>query len=185
MSNIFRIYRSLLHKRPFITNVLTTATFMTCGDLTSQHFLQKKESIDHDQTKRFAIAGLIYVGPLARGCIVMIEKLFGPTKSVLILGKKVVFDQVVNAPCFLLGNITTLTYLKSQSFDEVLKEIERSYVNLLVLGYSFWPFVQVVNFYFIPVAYRVIWIGGAALAYNTIFSYRLNSDKEEVVIVEE
>lgn len=177
MANLLKLYRKLLHTRPLITNVLTTATFMTTGDITSQLILQDKEKYDLDQTKRFAIAGLIYVGPLARGCIVLVERLFGPTKSLLLLSKKVLFDQLLSAPIFLAGNITTLTYLKSQSFDEVQKEIRQSYFNLLKLGYSFWPFVQLLNFYFIPVAYRVVFGSGAALIYNVLFSYRLNCKK--------
>lgn len=177
MANLVRIYKKLLHRRPLITNVITTASFMTIGDMTSQLILQDKKQLDFEQTKRFGIAGLIYVGPLARGCIVLVEKLFGPTTSLLMLSKKVLFDQAISAPIFLTGNITTLTYLKTQSFDEVRKEIKHSYFNLLKLGYSFWPFVQLLNFYFIPVAYRVVFGSGAALVYNVLFSYRLNYKK--------
>lgn len=175
MIRLFRNYRKLLHERPFLTNVLTTTTFMTTGDLVSQTFFQDKEHIDYAQTARFAIAGLIYVGPVVRGCIVMIDKMFGPTKSNVILLKKVLFDQLINAPCFLVGNISLLTYMKTQSLDSIKEELTRSYFPLLKTNYSFWPAVQAVNFYFIPIAYRVLFGSTCAFMYNIAFSYILNN----------
>lgn len=177
MATLIRTYRRLLHERPFITNVLTTCTFMTTGDLTSQWILQQKDQIDLKQTVRFGIAGFIFVGPVVRGCLVMIDKVFGPTKSLAVLGKKLILDQGVCAPCFLAGNITVLTMLKTQSFEETKNELQKSYFNLLKLNYSFWPFVQVINFYFIPLTYRVLFGSSAALAWNTMFSHHLYNKK--------
>lgn len=178
MRNPFRVYKQLLHTRPLITNVLTTCTFMTTGDLTSQFILQQKDEIDLRQTARFAVAGLIFVGPVVRGCLVAIDKIFGPTSSMLVLGKKLLFDQGFCAPLFLVGNITTLTLLKTQSFEQVRLELDRSYFNLLQMNYTFWPFVQIVNFYFIPLTYRVLFGSTAALIWNTMFSYKLYNEKK-------
>lgn len=150
---------------------------MTTGDLTSQLILQQRDELNLKQTARFALAGLIFVGPVVRGCLVTIDKLFGPTSSVLVLGRKLLFDQGLCAPIFLLGNITTLTLLKSQSFEEVRRELHRSYFNLLKMNYTFWPFVQLLNFYFIPLTYRVLFGSTAALMWNTMFSYKLYNMK--------
>ena len=110
---------------------------MTTGDISSQLLLQKRDELDLTQTARFAVAGLIFVGPVVRGCLVGIDKIFGPTSSVLVLGKKLLLDQGILAPCFLVGNITTLTLLKTQSFREVRVEMERSYFNLLKMKKEF------------------------------------------------
>lgn len=177
MSNLFRLYRRLLHEHPFVTNVLTSCTFMTTGDLVSQGLLQEKDHIDLKQTARFATVGLLFVGPVVRGSLVMIDKLFGPTKTVKILAKKLMVDQLIGAPAFLAGNITVLTLLERGSFEEVGKELEKSYFSILRLNYSFWPFVQMINFYLIPLTYRVLFGSSAALVWNTIFSYRLYNQK--------
>jgi len=173
MSGLIIKYRALLHQRPFITNVLTSTTFMTVGDLTSQWLLQNKDQIDLRQTLRFTTAGLIFVGPAVRGCLVMIDKLFGPTNSMRVLVKKLLFDQVICAPNFLAANISVMTLLKSQSLQDVRRELDESYLNLLKLNYTFWPFVQVINFYFIPLTYRVLFGSSAALIWSTLFSYGL------------
>lgn len=185
MRNPITVYRRLLHEKPFITNVLTTCTFMTTGDISSQLILQKRDHLDVTQTARFALAGLIFVGPVVRGCLVGIDKIFGPTSSVLVLGKKLALDQGILAPSFLVGNITTLTLLKTQSFQEVREELKKSYFNLLKMNYTFWPFVQVLNFYFIPLTYRVLFGSTAALLWNTLFSYKLYNNKTEVIEVKE
>lgn len=153
---------------------------MTVGDLTSQLTLQQNKQIDLNQTVRFALAGLIFVGPAVRGCLVMIDKFFGPTTSLKILAKKLFVDQCLCAPSFLVGNISTLTIIKTGSIEEVKNELEQSYFKLLKLNYSFWPFVQVINFYFIPLTYRVLFGSSAALAYNTLFSYRLHEKSNQI-----
>lgn len=182
MFSLIRTYRRLLHEKPFVTNVCTTCTFMISGDLTSQCFFQNKDHIELKQTLRFAIAGLIFVGPLVRGSLVMIDKIFGPTASVKILAKKLVLDQGIIAPCFLVGNISTLTFLKTRSLQSIKQELEDSYFKLLKLNYSFWPFVQVINFYFIPLTYRVLFGSTAALAWNTMFSYNLHSKQKQTTL---
>lgn len=179
MTSLVRVYKQLLHQHPFPTNVLTTCTFMVTGDITSQLMIARKDQLDLRQTARFAVAGLIFVGPVVRGCLVMIDKLFGPTKSMAVLARKLFLDQCIIAPAFLVGNITTLTLLKSQSFTEVKKELDRSYFSLLKLNYSFWPFVQVINFYYIPLAYRVLFGSTAALAWNIMFSYNLYNKRRK------
>lgn len=182
MRNPFLAYRRLLHERPFITNVLTTCTFMTTGDLTSQLIVQRRDELNLRQTATFALAGLIFVGPVVRGSLVAIDKIFGPTSNFLVLGKKLLFDQGLCAPCFLVGSITTLTLLQTQSFEKVRDELNRSYFNLLKMNYTFWPFVQVLNFYFIPLAYRVVFGSSAALIWNTMFSYKLYNKKSQISI---
>ena len=173
MRNPIRLYRRLLHEHPFITNVLTSSTFMAVGDVTSQMILQDKKHLDWHQTARFALAGLIFVGPVVRGCLVTIERLFGPTSNLRVLSKKVLLDQVIIAPCFIAANITVLTLLKEQSLERAREELARSYLAILKMNYTFWPFVSVANFYFIPMAYRVVFASMAALMWNTIFSYKL------------
>lgn len=160
-----------------ITNAFTASSFMIVGDLTSQAIIQKRETIDYKQTLQFAIAGLIFVGPVVRTCLVTIDKLFGPTSSAKVLAKKLFVDQCIFAPTFLVCNISLLTVLKTRSLDAVKPELDQSYFNLLKLNYTFWPFVQVINFYFIPLAYRVIFGSSAALVWNTLFSYKFYKKK--------
>lgn len=185
MRNPVHLYRRLLHERPFITNILTTCTFMTTGDLTSQLILQQRDELNLKQTARFALAGLIFVGPVVRGCLVGIDKLFGPTRGVKVLCKKLLLDQGAIAPCFLAANITVLTLLKTQSFEEVRAELDKSYFNLLKLNYTFWPFVQLLNFYFIPLTYRVLFGSTASLIWNTLFSYKLYNTKNHPILMGE
>lgn len=183
MSALVRRYKYLLHERPFITNVCTSCAFMTTGDLISQCIKSTGGfrdpascRVDLRQTARFALAGFIFVGPTVRCSLVLIDKLFGPTTSLRVLAKKLFTDQCLIAPLFLCGNISTLAFLKSRSLEQVKLDLKRSYVGLLKTNYSFWPFVQVINFYFIPLAYRVPFGSSAALIWITILSYRLSDD---------
>lgn len=189
MASLIRRYKSLLHTHPFRANVLTSCTLMTTGNIISQSLLQKPlleeplqatlsiGHIDLKQAARFALAGLIFVGPTVRGCLVLIDKVFGPTTSVRVLAKKLLVDQVLIAPIFLAGNISVLTLLETHSLKQVRRVLDKSYLELLKINYTFWPFVQVINFYYVPLTYRVLFGSSAALIWITILSLRLSKNK--------
>lgn len=175
MAFILKNYRRLLYERPFITNVLTSATFMTGGDLISQSILRHDTPLDLHQTARFATAGIIFVGPAVRGCLLLIDRLFGPTRSLQVMVRKVIFDQGILAPIFTAANLSVLTGLKTHSVEGIKEELERSYVDFLKMNYKFWPMVSMINFYLVPLTYRVVFGSSAALLWNVAVSYRIST----------
>lgn len=185
MASIFKFYQRLLHERPFVTNVITSSVFMGTGDLISQSILQQRDQINLEQTARFATAGLIFVGPAARGLLVLIDKIFGSSRSAKNMVRKVLFDQGVIAPIFCGANISVITILKGVSLKEVRDELERSYLGLLSMNYMYWPFVSMINFYFVPLTYRVVVGSTAALIWNTAVSYKLTRVKPAAITYRE
>jgi len=152
---------------------------MVGGDVISQTIvLQDITAIDLRQTTTFAIAGLIFVGPAVRGCLVAIDKMFGPTSNIKVLSKKLFVDQILIAPVFLVCYISVLTLLKTMSFQEVMPELKKNYLNVLSMNYKFWPVVQMLNYYFVPLTYRVLFGSSASLIWNTLFSYRLYNKRK-------
>lgn len=148
---------------------------MSAGDLVSQSILQHDDPFDWRRTARFATAGIIFVGPAVRGCLLMIDKIFGPTRSFKVMVRKVIFDQGLLAPVFTAANMSVLTGLKTFSIHGIQQELERSYFDLLKMNYKFWPMVSIINFYFVPLTYRVLFGSSAALLWNTAVSYRLST----------
>lgn len=177
--NLVRSYNRLLHTRPLLTNVLTTSTFMAIGDLISQPLLQDKPT-DLEQTKRFAVAGLIYSGPAWYGSLVLVDHIFGPTKNLKVLGKKILFDQGIIGPIFLVGCITTFSLLEQCSIKHVSEQLKENYVKVLLAEYTYWPFVQLVNYYYVPLTYRALVGSTATLVWNTIFSYLIYYKKHKL-----
>jgi len=171
---LLALYRGLLHKKPFLTNALTASAFMTIGDLISQKILQDgRNQLDVGRTTSFAIVGLIFDGPVSHGCFVALDKIFGHATNAAVSSKKLLADQILIAPVFLACEISLLTILRRTSREQARSELVKKYLDILKINYAFWPFVQILNFYFIPLNYRVLFGSGAALMWNVIFSYRL------------
>ncbi|XP_062858053.1 protein Mpv17 isoform X2 [Trichomycterus rosablanca] len=61
---------------------------------------------------------------------------------------------------------------KSSALKKML--IDQDYVNALISNYYLWPAVQIANFYFIPLHYRLAVVQIVAVAWNSYLSWKVN-----------
>jgi protein Mpv17 len=54
------------------------------------------------------------------------------------------------------------------------EKLQKNYVTALTSNYMIWPFVQIVNFKFIPLHYRVLFVNVVSIGWNCYLSF-LNS----------
>jgi protein Mpv17 len=51
------------------------------------------------------------------------------------------------------------------------EKLDKTYWNALTSNWMVWPFVQVVNFSFVPLDYRVLFVNGLSIFWNCYLSY--------------
>jgi protein Mpv17 len=84
---------------------------------------------------------------------------------------RVALDQGVFAPTFIGVFLTSMAVLEGSSPKE---KLEKSYKPALTTNYMIWPFVQLVNFKFVPLHHRVLFVNVISIGWNCYLSY-LNS----------
>ena len=72
---------------------------------------------------------------------------------------------------------TITNFTDGKTVNQLIERFEKDYYSTLMNSYRFWPFVQIVNFMFVPAFYRILVVRFAALFWNTYISFVLFSDK--------
>ena len=84
---------------------------------------------------------------------------------------RVGMDQGLFAPTFIGIFLSSMAVLEGGSVKD---KLDRSYVPALTANYMIWPFVQLVNFKFVPLHHRVLFVNVISIAWNCYLSF-LNS----------
>ena len=90
-----------------------------------------------------------------------------PNKK-LEIGARVAVDQLVFAPTNLFVFLSTMSILEGSSPRE---KLAKTYKSALQGNWMVWPFVQVVNFSFVPLDYRVLFVNGLSIFWNCYLSF--------------
>jgi protein Mpv17 len=89
-----------------------------------------------------------------------------PNKNAEMLAR-VACDQLLFAPTFIGVFLLSMAVLEGSSPQE---KLEKSYVPALQTNWMIWPFVQMVNFKFIPLHHRVLAVNVVSIGWNCYLS---------------
>ncbi|KAI8628975.1 hypothetical protein F5Y19DRAFT_103466 [Xylariaceae sp. FL1651] len=146
---MLRWYQRKLAARPLLTQSITTAVLFAVGDITAQQVVEKKGLEKHElaRTGRMFLYGGAVFGPAATTWFkILSRRVVLQNKNAEILAR-VACDQLLFAPTFIGVFLSSMAVLEGSSPRE---KLEKSYLPTLQTNYLIWPFVQLVNFKFVP-----------------------------------
>ncbi|KAI9344725.1 hypothetical protein BD770DRAFT_397376 [Pilaira anomala] len=169
---MFAAYHRVLTKRPILVQSLSTAVLFGAGDVIAQQAVEKQGWQKHDfqRTFRMSAFGGVFAGPVLSTWYRFIDKKVKTTNKFQGLVTKVVLDQFVFAPFFIAAFFTGQGIFEGKSIDEIKNKLSTGYTTALIGNYKLWPAVQVVNFYFTPLNYRLMVTNCVALGWNAYLS---------------
>ena len=107
----------------------------------------------------------------------MDANVIGRTKAVIAL-KKVALDQFLMAPAFLATLVGIIGFSQGHNVEEVKNKLSNEYKDILVTNYYIWPWVQLTNFYMVPLNYQVLVAQIVAVLWNTYLSWKTNKNED-------
>ncbi|KAK4136596.1 hypothetical protein BT67DRAFT_185269 [Trichocladium antarcticum] len=166
-------YQARLAARPLLTQAVTTSILFAVGDISAQQLVDKRGVEKHDliRTGRMALYGGVIFGPAAATWFKVLQKhvkLRSPNATIL---ARVAVDQGVFAPTFVGVFLSSMAVMEG---TPVGAKLERSYVSALTANWMVWPFVQMVNFKFVPLQHRLLFVNVISIGWNCYLSF-LNS----------
>lgn len=174
MRQLWSAYARVMRNHPVKTQLITTGTVMLSGDLIAQTVLERRSTIDVPRAARFFVMGIAFVGPILRVWYITLERIVGSTGGGAMVVKKVLLDQGVFTPVFIPSFLTTLGALQGRSWEGIKDMVRMDYLPILKANYMLWPAAQLINFRFVPLAYRVPFASCVALVWNTYLAWKAN-----------
>lgn len=165
-----RVYQQSFEHRPYWTLAITNGALNALGDTVAQlteAVTQRSTShepwprYDIPRTLRFFAFGL-GMGPLIGRWNFFLERHFplranGSTGKVSVkaLSKRVAADQLLIAPIGLSLFIGTMSMMEGKDAQHIKGKFKDLYVPLIIANWQVWPPAQLINFRYMPLAYRV------------------------------
>lgn len=162
------------------TNVGISISLSGVGDTLEQHYeilSNQKGKWDTSRTMRMSISGMT-IGVICHNWYRFLDSKF-PGRSIKTVARKVLIDQFVCSPLCIATFFITLGILEKASWEETKTEIRNKAARLYAAEWVVWPPAQVINFYILPLRYRVLYDNTISLGYDVYTSYVKHDDDED------
>ncbi|CAB3410320.1 unnamed protein product [Caenorhabditis bovis] len=168
--------RYIFTRHLLLTNIGASCAQIGTADIIQQHINGdvKENGWDWRRTCRMAAIGLVMAPALHCFYRILDSRKFKGTKQQQVL-KKLAWDATF-MPFFSCTFITVGSLYEGKSFAAAFSEYRRKMWHIWKVDYTLWPPAQLINFYFLPPALRVVYVNLVSLVYNCIMSYIKNND---------
>ncbi|CAI6268051.1 unnamed protein product [Periconia digitata] len=169
----FRWYQAKLKSAPLMTSSITTAVLFATGDVMAQQGVEGRGLEKHDlkRTGRMAAYGGVIFGPAATKWYGFLARNINLRSTNGTIAARVAADQFIFAPTNMFVFLSSMAYLEGASPRE---RLQQAYVPGLTKNFMVWPWVQAINFKFVPLDLRVLVVNVISLGWNCYLSF-LNS----------
>ncbi|XP_046612792.1 mpv17-like protein 2 isoform X1 [Neodiprion virginianus] len=164
-------------KNLFYTNIAISVSLSGVGDILEQHYeiLQGTwEKWSPVRTSHMAISGMS-VGIVCHHWYRFLDRKM-PGRTIGIVLKKVLVDQMVCSPLCIGMFFVTLGILERNTWTEFKQEIRDKAHQLYLAEWIVWPPAQIINFYFLPTRFRVLYDNTISLGYD-VYTSQVKHDK--------
>ncbi|MFH4978252.1 hypothetical protein AB6A40_004961 [Gnathostoma spinigerum] len=88
-------------------------------------------------------------------------------------------DQSVMAPCLTFTFISVLHTAEGKQPKIAVNQAKSEIIPIMITNYKVWPFIQLFNFYVVPLNYRIVFIQTVAIFWNTYLSFMTQADRKQ------
>nr|BAN20755.1 pmp22 peroxisomal membrane protein, putative [Riptortus pedestris] len=171
-SKIKTVNSVMFNKHLLLTNLGISLGLSGFGDVLQQNYMilqGEKKAWNKRRTFNMSVTGLT-VGAVCHHWYNYLDKKL-PGRTLKIVLKKCLIDQIFFSPFYISVFFVTIGLLENSSLSQTVKEIINKGKHLYVAEWIVWPPAQIINFYFLPTKYRVLYDNTISLGYDIYTSY--------------
>lgn len=155
----------------FYTNVTISVTLSSIGDIMEQTYevySKEQDKYNPKRTMHMAFSGAA-VGVLCHHWYKILDK-FLVGKTFDMVTKKLLLDQLIFSPIMIVTFFGSLALFERDPVANFKEEVRHKFLTLYHAEWLVWPPAQVINFYFLPTRYRVLYDSTISLGYDVYTS---------------
>ncbi|OWZ19625.1 hypothetical protein PHMEG_0006096 [Phytophthora megakarya] len=200
MRRLGLLYDGWLRQSPVLTKSVTAAVLFGLGDRIAQR-MEKSRTPESDadneededdralvsestaRTMRMMMWGSVIFTPILHSWQNLIERAIGSHGKIVVF-QKMLMDSLVFAPCINALFFTSTQMVAGKSFDQGVTFAVDRLPQTLQANYTIWPIANMINYSYVPLQYRVLFVNCVNLVWTTVLSTISNRPvavlKEEV-----
>lgn len=172
-----------IHRNLLTVNIVSSGCCMLLGELFAQkitNYSSESKSFDFRKMKESTVVGLSQ-GSLHHYIHLWIERLIPGTGGQIIF-KKIIVDQLIVAPILISHFIYTANFLSGKNMKEIHQIFRDKFPEIYLVDWIVCPFAQYINFRYMPLNYRVLYVNFISLFYSTFLCYIKNKPWNRTLI---
>lgn len=159
------------------TNVTISVALSSVGDAIEQGYEIYTNDLDKYDAKRtmhMAFSGAA-LGVLCHNWYKVLDK-FIVGKTFDMVTKKLLLDQLIFSPIMIITFFGSLALFEERPLQNFKAEVRDKFVRLYRAEWLVWPPAQIINFYFLPTRFRVLYDNTISLGYD-IYTSQVKHNK--------
>ena len=179
------IYSKLLMEKPLLTKSITSCATNAFSDVLCQNLIittkeeegdtstSKSLSIDKRRLGQAAVTGLIWSGPITH---YWYKILFGKltisiNDPIIGLVVQILLDSIIFSPITVSGYFTLRSIMEGSGIEGIKDKLSTRLVKTVLGAWKFWPAANIVNFGFIPLEFRVLYMNIMSIFWSFYLTY--------------
>ncbi|KAH3772575.1 mpv17-like protein 2 [Dreissena polymorpha] len=154
------------------TNTAISVVMSCTGDSLQQHYQILQGEMTQWDLQRMHDVGFtgLVIGPFCHLWYLMLDRWF-PGRTIGIVMKKLVVDQFVCSPIAISSFLLLTSFLEGKTAPQIKQELIEKGKTLYTAEWIVWPPAQIINFYFLPTRYRVLFDNSVSFGFDWYFSF--------------